>query len=76
MLLALHSRTGLVGVHGDLVTFGYGEWQEAGAERRQELADVSTRLLTSTSPVGLLPSDSDGSAGTAGARSARCSAAS
>jgi muramoyltetrapeptide carboxypeptidase len=57
VLLALHSRTGLVGVHGDLVTFGYGEWQGAGAERRQELADVSTRLLTSTSPVGLLPSD-------------------
>lgn len=59
MLLALHSRTGLVGVHGDLVTFGYGEWQGAGAERRQELADVSGRLLTSTSPLGLLPSDGD-----------------
>lgn len=59
VLLALHSRTGLVGVHGDLVTFGYGEWQDAGAERRQELADVSSRLLMSTSPVGLLPSDSD-----------------
>ncbi|MEF3404960.1 S66 peptidase family protein [Agromyces sp. CCNWLW203] len=59
VLLALHSRTGLVGVHGDLVTYGYGEWQEAGAERRQELADVSSRLLTSTSPVGLLPSGHD-----------------
>jgi muramoyltetrapeptide carboxypeptidase len=57
VLIALHSRTGLVGVHGDLVTFGFGEWQEAGAERRQELADVSSRLLTSTSPAGLLPSD-------------------
>lgn len=59
VLLALHSRTGLVGVHGDLVTFGYGEWQEAGAGRRQELADVSTRLLTSTAPVGMLPSGSE-----------------
>ena len=58
VLLALHSRTGLVGVHGDLVTFGYGEWQDAGNDRRQELADVSSRLLTSTSPLGLLPADS------------------
>ncbi|MFB9310037.1 LD-carboxypeptidase [Agromyces hippuratus] len=59
VLLALRSRTGLVGVHGDLVTFGYGEWQEAGADRRQELADVSTRLLTSTAPVGMLPPGSE-----------------
>ncbi|MFC9560272.1 LD-carboxypeptidase [Agromyces sp. NPDC056965] len=59
VLLALHARTGLVGVHGDLVTFGYGEWQGTGAERRQELADISSRLLMSTSPVGLLPSDTE-----------------
>ncbi|WP_200953242.1 LD-carboxypeptidase [Agromyces sp. Root81] len=59
VLLALHARTGLVGVHGDLVTFGYGEWHQAGADRRQELADLSTRMLTSSLPVGLLPSDGE-----------------
>jgi muramoyltetrapeptide carboxypeptidase len=53
--LALHARTGLVTVHSDLVTQGFGEWHEAEDRRRKELADIYLRVLTSDSPPGVLP---------------------
>lgn len=53
--LALHARTGLVTVHGDLVTHGFGEWQGVTAERRAQLADISRRVLTQTEAAGALP---------------------
>jgi muramoyltetrapeptide carboxypeptidase len=55
LLLALHSRTGLVGIHGELVTFGFGEWADLGDARRDELASVYRQLLTSGEPLGSLP---------------------
>lgn len=53
--LALHSRTGLVSLHSDLVTFGFGLWNESAAGRRTELTDIYRRVLTSDSAPGLLP---------------------
>lgn len=52
--LALHGRTGLVAVHGDLVTEGFPDWQ-ADEQRRTELADIYLRVLTSDAPAGPLP---------------------
>lgn len=53
--LALHARTGLVSVHADLVTEGLGDWHAIDERRRNELADVYLRLLTSDAPAGPLP---------------------
>lgn len=53
--LALHARTGLVSVHSDLVTHGFGYWQEAGDTRRKELADIYLRVLTGDDAPGALP---------------------
>jgi muramoyltetrapeptide carboxypeptidase LdcA involved in peptidoglycan recycling len=55
LLLALHARTGLVTVHGDLATHGFGYWHEAEDARRKELADVYLRVLTSDEAPGTLP---------------------
>src|SRR5262245_51513845 len=46
LLLAIHSRTGLVGLHADILTFGIGEWSEQSGERQQQLADLYLRTLT------------------------------
>ncbi len=54
--LALHSRTGLVSVHGDLVLEGFANRHEQTDSRRQALADIYLRVLTSTEPPGVLPS--------------------
>jgi muramoyltetrapeptide carboxypeptidase len=53
--LALHARTGLVSVHSDLVTYGFGEWSECEDTRRKQLADIYLRMLTSDSAPGVLP---------------------
>ena len=53
--LALHARTGLVSLHSELVTFGFGEWDEVDDARREQLADLYRRVLTEDTPLGLLP---------------------
>src|SRR4029453_1784647 len=53
--LALHARTGLVTLHSDLVTFGFGEWTEIDDAGRDELACVCLRVLTEDVPLGPLP---------------------
>ncbi|MEV6605262.1 S66 peptidase family protein [Kutzneria sp. NPDC051319] len=54
--LVLYGRTGLVGFHADLATPGLGgHWQRVPAARRSELAQLYSRLLTSTEPLGALP---------------------
>jgi muramoyltetrapeptide carboxypeptidase len=53
--LSLHARTGLVSLHSDLVTFGFGEWGEQDNARRDQLADLYRRVLTEDAPLGLLP---------------------
>nr|WP_206327281.1 S66 peptidase family protein [Streptomyces sp. S3(2020)] len=54
--LVCYARTGLVGFHTDLATPGLGgHWQRATAPRRAELERLYARLLTSTEPIGALP---------------------
>ena len=55
LLLALHSATGLVAIHADLVTHGFGFWSEADNPRRRQLADIYLRLLSSDAAPGVLP---------------------
>jgi muramoyltetrapeptide carboxypeptidase len=57
--LALHSRTGIVGFHGDLATPGFGnDWFTLGDQtRRKELVEVYRQVLTGA-VVGELPSKS------------------
>ncbi|MFJ9690913.1 LD-carboxypeptidase [Kitasatospora sp. NPDC101183] len=61
LLLALHARTGLVGVHADMVTYGLGLWDErfaGGPERdasHRALREAYTRVLTVPAPPGALP---------------------
>jgi muramoyltetrapeptide carboxypeptidase len=54
-LFGLHARTGLVALHSDLVTFGFGEWNEVDDARREQLADLYFRILTEDTPLGPLP---------------------
>jgi muramoyltetrapeptide carboxypeptidase len=55
--LALHARTGLVGMHTDIATHGFGgDWCDPGGEdRRQQLIDVYARVLTGAEAPGMLP---------------------
>jgi muramoyltetrapeptide carboxypeptidase len=53
--LALHARTGLVSLHSDLVTFGFGGWGELDDSRRDQLVDLYRRVLTEDEPLGRLP---------------------
>ena len=53
--LAIHGRTGLVSLHSDLVTFGFGEWSEQNDARRDQLVELYRRVLTEDEPVGPLP---------------------
>ncbi|WP_035791841.1 S66 peptidase family protein [Kitasatospora mediocidica] len=55
--LALHARTGLVGLHADIATHGFGgDWYTLGDEaRRSELVDLYTRVLTKAEAPGALP---------------------
>jgi muramoyltetrapeptide carboxypeptidase len=53
--LAIHSRTGLVTIHGDILLYGLGEWHELSDSDRAGLADAYRRVLTSPEPAGPLP---------------------
>ena len=53
--LALHAQTGLVTIHGDLVTHGFGYWHEADEARRKHLADTYLRVLTGHDAAARLP---------------------
>ena len=54
--LVIHGRTGLVGFHADMAVPGFGgHWQAATATRQTELEALYARLLTSTEPIGALP---------------------
>ncbi|MFF1570419.1 LD-carboxypeptidase [Streptomyces sp. NPDC058293] len=54
--LVLYARTGLVGFHGDVATPGLGgHWQAVPAARQAELEKLYSTLLTSTRPIGALP---------------------
>lgn len=55
LLLALHSRTGLVTIHADLVTHGFGYWHEADDNGHKQLADIYLRVLTGAAAPGVLP---------------------
>ena len=55
MLLAIHSRTGLVTFHADLLLYGLSEWHELSESDRARQADAYRRALTSAEPVGPLP---------------------
>lgn len=55
LLLAIHSRTGLVGFHADPLVFGVSEWHLLPEADRLRQADAYRRVLTSTEPIGQLP---------------------
>ena len=55
LLLAIHSRTGLVTLHADGLVFGVSEWKELSDADHARQADAYRRVLTSTEPIGLLP---------------------
>ncbi|HEU4831347.1 MAG TPA: S66 peptidase family protein [Actinomycetota bacterium] len=53
--LALHARTGLVSLHSDCVTHGFGYLHESDDARRKDLQDVYLRVLTGDGAPGDLP---------------------
>ena len=53
--LALHGQTGLVTIHSELTTWGFGTWEELPEPQRQALIDAYRRILTSEAPLGALP---------------------
>ena len=59
--LALYARTGLIGMHADIVTHGFGGgWGDlADDERREQLFDIYSRVLTSDKPAGTLPAGAE-----------------
>ena len=59
LLLAIHSRTGLVTFHADGLLFGVGEWNELSDADHARQAEAYRRVLTSTEPIGPLPALSE-----------------
>jgi muramoyltetrapeptide carboxypeptidase len=53
--LAVHGQTGLVTIHSELATWGFGTWEELPEAQRQPLVDAYRRILTSDAPLGALP---------------------
>jgi muramoyltetrapeptide carboxypeptidase len=53
--LAIHSRTGLVTFHADLLVFGVSDWHELSEADHARQAGAYRRVLTSTDPIGPLP---------------------
>ena len=53
--LALHGQTGLVTIHSELTTWGFGMWEELPEAQRAGLVDAYRRILTSEAPLGALP---------------------
>ncbi len=54
-LLAIHSRTGLVTIHGENFLEGVGDWRAMAGPDRARLIDSYRRVLTSAEPAGRLP---------------------
>jgi muramoyltetrapeptide carboxypeptidase len=54
VLLAVHSPTGLVTFHADLVTHGFGYWNELDDGPRSRVAATLLRLLGDSEPAGPL----------------------
>ena len=46
LLLALHARTGLVGIHGAVAVRQFAEWDDLEVGRGDELSDVYRHVLT------------------------------
>ena len=57
LLLALHARTGLVGIHGDVVRL-FAEWADLDADRRAQLAGAYRQVLGGDATSVELPSTS------------------
>jgi len=55
LLLAIHSRTGLVTFHADGLVFGVSEWRDLSEPDRHRQVDIYTRVLMSPEPAGRLP---------------------
>jgi muramoyltetrapeptide carboxypeptidase len=55
LLLAIHSRTGLVTFHADALLNGVGEWNLLSEEDHRRQSEAYRRVLTSTEPAGALP---------------------
>jgi muramoyltetrapeptide carboxypeptidase len=53
LLLALHARSGLVGVHGGAVVRQLAEFADLESDRRVELTDAYRGVLTGASPITL-----------------------
>jgi len=53
--LALHSQTGLVSIHGDLVLEGFANRHESSDSQRLALHEAYLGVLTSTDAQGVLP---------------------
>ena len=54
-LLAIHSKTGLVTIHGENFLEGVGDWQAMSEPDRTRQIDIYRRVLTSAEPAGRLP---------------------
>lgn len=57
--LALHGQTGLVTIHSELATWGFGRFDELPEAQREALVDAYLRILTSDAPLGALPAASE-----------------
>ena len=55
LLLALHARTGLVGIHGDVVRL-FAEWSDLHVDRRSQLTDAYRQVLAGDVTPVQLPS--------------------
>jgi muramoyltetrapeptide carboxypeptidase len=55
LLLAIHSRTGLVTFHADNLLFGVGEWHLMAESNHARQAEAYRRVLSSSEPAGPLP---------------------
>ena len=64
--LALHGQTGLVTIHSELATWGFGMWEELPEAQRHALFDAYRQILTSDAPLGALPATSEWEAWRAG----------
>lgn len=57
VLLALYSKAGLTGFHGDMAVRQFAEWDDLGADRRVQLGDTWRRVLTGDASPVALPAD-------------------
>jgi muramoyltetrapeptide carboxypeptidase LdcA involved in peptidoglycan recycling len=57
LLLALHSRVGLVGIHGATVVRQLAEFADLETARRSELTDAYRSVLTGAAPIRLPATD-------------------